>query len=441
MHNPRPIQLVLHVPLLAVFALAVAQGTAVRADPPEVPGYQTGRPDGRYQDSLGFSHRYMRALKHELEFDPGMAPGAFPAWQAKVREKLRELMAFPDVPPQPAPVRLWAEPRDGYTLEKWEVYPEPYSVVPVLVLVPDGATAGTPAPAVLCFPGSSGTKEYLANEPEVHPSLKPSAHAEHNRMAYDFARAGLVAIAVDHPNNGELMVPQGGKLLGGPGRDKLSRDLFYMGRSYLGLSSFQKMQILDWVKTRPDVDRARIAVSGHSLGTEPAMVLAVLDTDVAAVVLNDFVHGKHEQDLAIAPSMNGKHIYMTGGMWHTVPGLWKWFDLPDLVAAIAPRHMLATEGGVKGALDAVGKAFDLAGAPAQFEVHHFPKFDSPEKRPHDAEPMPEGLHVDAYYRHGNTDPPNHYFKRQIAVPWLCETFGLPAPVLTDLSSAADSSGR
>jgi hypothetical protein len=79
---------------------------------------------------------------------------------------MAELLALPEVPPQPAPRRLWAEARDGYVLEKWERYPEPGSVVPFLILVPEAANQGHRVPAVMCFPGSSDTKENLAGAPD-----------------------------------------------------------------------------------------------------------------------------------------------------------------------------------------------------------------------------------------------------------------------------------
>lgn len=386
--------------------------------------YETDRADGRFKTSLSFSHHYIRSVEPKLAFPMAMRPDEFSQWQQEVRSRLLELMAFPDVPPQPEPKLVSLKPREGYRLEKWELFPEPGSVVSVLVLVPDHATTERPVPAVLCFPGSSGTKEYLAGEDEPHPDLKVPAHAEKNRMALEYVRAGMVAVAVDHPCNGELIERDGQRLIRGSARDKLSRDLIYAGRSYLGLSSFQKMQVLRWVKTLYVVDMKRIAVSGHSLGTEPAMVLAVLDPDVAAVVLNDFVHGKREQDLALARSMNGKSVFFTGGMWHCVPGMWKWLDLPDLVAAMAPRPVLATEGGVKASLDAVRRAYEVAGAKDAFTVFHFPQYDTEAKRPHDREPLGEGLLLDDYFRRSNTSPADHYFKGHLAVPWLSEVFGL-----------------
>ena len=386
--------------------------------------YESNRPDGRYVSTLGFAHNAMKTLP-QLAFDPAMEPADFPKWQSAIRAKTLELMAFPEnVPVQPDPKRLWSEPRAGYTLEKWEIYPEPAAVVPILMLIPDGVTSKKPAPAVMCIPGSSGTKEYLAGEPECHPDLKPSAHADKNHMALEFARAGMVAIATDHPGSGEALERLGDKLLGGATRDKLCRDLFYLGRSFSGISTFHKAKILDWMKTHPCIDSSRLAVAGHSLGTEAVLMLAVIDPDVAAVVLNDFIHGKRTQDIALGKTMNDKHIFFTGGMWHTVPGMWQWFDLPDLAAAIAPRALLGTEGGTVLALNNVKQAYTLANAPKAFQFSHFPEFNAPEKRPFDHEPMPEGLLINDYFKRAHTNPDQHYFKGHLAVPWLCAQFGI-----------------
>ena len=387
--------------------------------------YESGRSDGRYVSTLGFAHHLMKADPPKLTFDPAMGEDAFEAWREAMRAKTLELMAFPDdVPPQPDPIRLWSESRDGYTLEKWEIYPEPASVVPFLMLIPDGVDANHPAPVVMCIPGSSGTKEYLAGEPECHPDLRVPAHEDKNRMALEFVHAGMIAVATDHPGSGEALERIGDKLLGGPTRDKLCRDLFYLGRSFLGLSTFHKATILNWLKTQPNVDTEHIALAGHSLGTEPALTLAVIDPDVTAVVLNDFIHGKRPQDIALAKTMNGKHVFYTGGMWHTVPGMWEWFDLSDLACAIAPRALLGTERGTARALPMVERAYELAGSPDAFTYHHFPDFDTPEERPFDDEPMPEGLEINAYYKRAHTTPSEHYFKGHLAVPWLRQQFNL-----------------
>ena len=66
--------------------------------------------------------------------------------RARFESKVLELMAFPDVPQQPEPKRISVERRDGYQLQRWEAYPEPYCVVPFLMLVPDGVSAQVHVP-------------------------------------------------------------------------------------------------------------------------------------------------------------------------------------------------------------------------------------------------------------------------------------------------------
>lgn len=157
---------------------------------------QSGRPDGRHVSTRGFLQHLLRDAKPSLAFNPEFTPEELKQWQSQVRAKLRELMNFPKPPPQPAPRKLWSKDREGYVLEKWELYPEPGSVVPYLVLIPNSATPGKPAPAIMCIPGSSGTKENLAGEPPLQPAFKPDGrnhagwlHAQRNQQAIQFARS------------------------------------------------------------------------------------------------------------------------------------------------------------------------------------------------------------------------------------------------------------
>ncbi|MBT7302142.1 MAG: hypothetical protein HN849_21620, partial [Victivallales bacterium] len=154
------------------------------AAPPPPRLFASEREDGRFVSSTGFIHAHLKHLKPKLAFDPEMEPGDFPAWREAVQAKLLELMCFPEFDqPQPQPQHLWSKQRDGYRLEKWEAYPEPYSVVPYLVLVPDDVSAQSPAPGVMCFPGSFSSKESMAGELELSGEPCSHRHAARNRMA------------------------------------------------------------------------------------------------------------------------------------------------------------------------------------------------------------------------------------------------------------------
>lgn len=392
---------------------------------------QSERSDGRQLSTRGLIQHLLRTECPKLAFDPEFTPEEFAAWQLRVRDKLEELLNFPEVPPQPAPKKLWTEDRDGYRLEKWEAYPEPGSVVPYLVLIPDGVTPEHPGPAVMCFSGSSDTKENLAGEPPLHPSFEPDGrthagwrHAVRNQQALQFAKAGFVAVAVDHPGNGELSDLAKYRKTSADDRNTLSRYLIDAGRSYLGLSVFQKRQILQWLRSQPSVDVDRIALSGHSLGTEPLLIMAVLDPQIQAMVWNDFLCPNMERAKVCTRPDNRGVRPPANFLGHCVPGLWEWFDYPDLVAAFAPRPVILTEGGPTHSLNLVRKAYEIAGSPENVSIHYYPKFANPADR-HDGEPIPEGLDENGWFEYANVDVPCHYFKGYLAVPWLTKHFRLP----------------
>lgn len=399
--------------------------------------FTTDRPDGRFLSTVGSCYDQLKHAKPKLAFDPGMAEQDFAGWQYQVRHKLHELMGFPEAPPSPSPKLLWQEDRDGYELQKWETYPEPGCVVPILMLVPDGASDAAPRPAVLCFPGSQTSKELSAGEPEIHARRKKNMHPDHNQMAVWYARAGMVAVVVDNPATGELLDepsaavhddPDAAPAPGSRGgaaidstRVTLTLDLIFTGRSYVGLSVSQKMRILEWVRDLPFVDPLRTAVSGLSLGTQPAMVMGVLDAAIGAVVFNDFCCN-YQQRFAVCCQPDRAAWHRHTAIWHCIPGLLEWFDFPDLLAALAPRPLLMCEGGVAAHLDLIHQAYKLVGAEQNLSVVHYPKYARPEDRQHDFEEMPTGLTVEEYLEYANVDVGHHYFKEDVAVPWLSGVF-------------------
>ncbi len=350
-----------------------------------------------------FVHALLREGRPKLACEPAADAGA---WRDAVREKLRELMHFPDVVVQPEPRWLWTEERDGYELQKWEAYPEPRSVVPYLVLIPSATAAG---PAVLCFPGSGHTKETLAGEPELGGGPETGV-PPHDRMAQWYARAGLVAIAVDNPGIGETSAA-------GIGPDEFSQYLMWAGRSYEALAVFQKLPVLAWARRQTFIDATRVAVSGHSLGAKHALLLGVLDREIAAVVWNDGAVSWRERAVAMnlhAPFVNRQFV----------PGMIEWFDYPDLMAALAPRPLLICEGGRTRDIEKLREAYKAAGAEDAIEVAYYPKYATPEQRPLDDADLPEGLTDEEYMRYANIDPPGHWFKEDVAVPWLARVLGM-----------------
>lgn len=370
------------------------------------------RSDGRFLSSRGAVQQLMRTRMPALAFDPDMTPSDFFRWQSDMKVAMKRLMRHPSVE-VPAPRRVKTVAREGYRVEKWESYPLDGAVVPYLVMIPDGVDVAHPAPAALCIPGFGQTKELLAGETvgDFDLSGAPVDNPGKNAMALHYVRKGLVAVVVDNVSFGELMDNGRADYL------NTSRMLLEMGWSYLGLTSWQDKVVLDWMKTQSCIDRERILVSGFSLGTEPLMVLGLLDDSIYAFVYNDFLCATRERIMTMTrPDANGNRPF-PNSIEHLIPEFLTEFDFPDIVAALAPRPVICTEGGLDRDFRKVEKAYELSGAPGNFTYRHYAKYADPAMRM-DVQEVPEGIDRTQFFRIVNCDPSQHYFKTEWVLPWL-----------------------
>lgn len=380
---------------------------------------KSNRSDGRFVGTLEFTHYLVKNLRPMLAFNPDMSAEDFFRWRGRVRRKLRDLMKFPKIPEQPAPRRLWSDKRDGYELQKWEIYPEPGCVVPFLMLIPNGITRSNPGPAALCFPGWYSTKELLAGEPELDGTRGTIWKAVSSQMARWYAKEGIISVAVDTPGMGQSKYrPDKDREVAHEDRIVACEHLMWMGRNYEGTSVFQKMKILEWLKKRDFVDKRRIAVSGHSLGAKPALILGLLDPTIKAVIFNSAAYNWQERAIVTNLHTSTLPRYLPGQLVQYVPGFMEWFDYGDLMAALAPTFFLISEGGQTKEINRIRKAFRLIGAADRIQVSYFPKYATSSKRKYDRKKIPDGVDMKTYHKYINVDAPMHCFKDNIAVPWL-----------------------
>lgn len=395
-----------------------------------VTGYGTGQPfknkaygvikseraDGRFYSSRGVVHAMLKNNRPRYAFDPGFTPGEFKKWQKEMRQAMAGLMKHPQLRNLPAPQLLSTVRRDGYRVEKWEAYPLPECVTSFLVMVPDGVTDANPAPGILCIPGSGETKETSAGEPELCPKFASRDPQERWIMGIPYVKKGLVAVVVDNPAAGEASDLEKYTVAPNYNYDAVARYLLELDWSYLGYSSYIDMHVLDWMKKQPFILADRLIVSGFSLGTEPLMVMGVLDPSIYAFVYNDFLCRTLERMVVLTePDENGIRPF-PNSIRHLIPGFLKNFDFPDIVASLAPRPVICPEGGLDRDLDLVRRAYEIAGKPENISIYHYPKFaDRPRGN---YEKLPEGLNRALYFELTNVDPPRHDIKVKLILPWL-----------------------
>lgn len=391
--------------------------------------YRATRADGRHVSSMAALMARMRNTPAALTMLSGMSEVEFDSWRVTLKEKVAELLNVSfwekEAEGQPAPRLVSSVQREGYTVEKWECYPDPYTVVPFLALIPDSACEARPVPAVMCLPGSIFSKEFLAGEPLLDtPNCRFEKYPDRNRMALYMVKNGMAAFAFDSPEIAEcsLEIEREGNY-GGTSRAQMCHGLLQMGLSYPAMSTMQKICALRFIKTLPYVDGSRIAVSAHSLGCDPAMYMGLLCDEISAIVFNDLVCDEYHRYFSTT-EYDERAMSNNVGNWHVVPGLYGQLARPDVLAALAPKYLALNEGGAEFYLDRIREAYRIKGAEDRLQITHYPKYRDASSRSDIYEPPMYGLSDETYFAYTNTDAPDHSFREQPSVALLKKAFNM-----------------
>ena len=312
------------------------------------------RADGRYVSTMAAHMAMLRDLKPRLALPENLTEETFAQWQAEVKATLTKQLRMPEVGPQPAPVMLSCVQREGYRAVKWEAYPDDYTAVPFLVLIPDGAVS---APAVLCYLGDEEAKETVAGEPTLpHPNCasKPAP------MAQQLVRDGMAVFLFDTPSFGECSV-MADPALGQTQqyiREILCHGLLETGMGYIGLTVFQRLQFMQWLGRFDFVDPHNVAICARGLGTEAAIAVGVLQDSIKGLVLQ-YLPQDDRVRYANGTEQPGQTMSQDVGKWHILPGKTSLFGWRDWCAAFAPRSLAICESDTH---PAVQQAYNFCGA-------------------------------------------------------------------------------
>jgi len=386
------------------------------------------RQDGRYVSTMAAFMARLRDMKPELSLPEHLDAETFSGWQQAVKEKLLQQLNMPTATPQPAPVRLSSQQRDGYRAEKWEFYPDEYSAVPFFVLIPDGASPENKVPGVMCYLGSNANKEFVCNEPQLdHPNCQGGKYPERNRMGLCMVQNGMAAFVFDNPGIGECSIltpPEHGSTQMYT-RTVLVHGLLDAGMGYVGLTVFQRLQFLKWLDCFPFLDQSRLGISSHSLGTEAAIAVGLLDQRIKAIVFNDFLHDDRRRYTAITEQTEPDRVKLSQdiGNWHIIPGKMSTYGYQDLCAAFAPRHLSLNEGGSFELTETVRRAYRFCGAEENLQVNYYPAFTDPASRTKNEKMPLYGLTSGEYYKdYSYVIVSDHSFRQQPALHLLKQAF-------------------
>jgi hypothetical protein len=257
-------------------------------------------------------------------------------WQEVDRAKTREtlLACLGEMPPRPDPRKVKVvskEDHGDYILERFEFHNGVDMIVPGILLIPKDRMG--PVPAIIGLHGHGSSKESICTDPKSSQLIGPM-----------LAKRGYVVAAIDAAFNGARIGtgPAGPKLDKGAYPQEMSLFKLYLwqGRCLWGMMLREEQCLIDYLETRPEVDKTRIGATGMSMGCTRSWWLAAIDDRIQAIV---GVACFTRYTELIAHGNLRRH-----GIYYFVPGVLKHFDTEAIHALIAPRPHLELSGDQDG---------------------------------------------------------------------------------------------
>jgi len=281
------------------------------------------------------------------------------SWQKIARARVLDCVCY--TPPSVSPTAkvLRTTDRGDYIEEYLTFQTTPDLRVPAYVLIPKKATLPAPGLVVLhCHGGAYvwGKEKVVATDNE-HSTLSEFKNQlyEGTSIATELVKRGYVVITIDMFYWGERRMlldddppsyhdPQrmtsedvaAFNRRSGQNEQLVARSLMTAGITWPGVVLWDDIRTLDYLATRPEVDRRRLGCVGLSVGGYRSFLLAALDQRINAAVDVGWM-------TSYASNIR-RHVIHTVGFTFHIPGLYRFLDLPDLAALIAPRSIFVING-------------------------------------------------------------------------------------------------
>jgi len=307
-------------------------------------------------------------------------------WQKRARAKVFEHLFYAPPPVAPAAEIVSRVDKGDHVIEYVTFQTTPDLRIPAYVLIPKNATR--PAPGIVALHDHGGFylwgKEKIVALDEEHEVLRAfkQQYYDGRSIATELVRQGYVVIVIDMFYWGERRL----LLLDDPpvyddrakmtkedvaafnrrasqSESLVARSLFTAGITWPGVLLWDDIRTLDYLASRPEVDPRRLGCVGLSVGGYRSFLLAALDPRIKVAVDVGW--------MTSFASQIPKHVMNTVGLTFHIVGLYRYLDLPDLAALIAPRAVLAINGsrdrlfapeGVDAAFRKIAQCYAKAGA-------------------------------------------------------------------------------
>jgi len=260
----------------------------------------------------------------------------FNDWRDKARAKVKESLLSLLPVGSFEPLIISEQDRGGYVARKIVLSLTADSRVLALMTIPKGSG---PYPAVLLL-HDHGAKFDIGKEKVIRSwnekEEKLNSAREWTAKYYggkflgdELANRGYVCFATDMLNWSD----RGGGAQ--DGQQALAANLFQLGTSFASVIAQEDLRAAEFLATRPEVDRHRVAAMGLSVGGFRTWQLAALSDDIRAgvsVCWMSTIKG------LIVPGNNQTKGSSAYTMIH--PGLVNFLDFPDVASIACPKPMM-----------------------------------------------------------------------------------------------------
>ncbi|HEU0007124.1 MAG TPA: acetylxylan esterase, partial [Terriglobia bacterium] len=277
---------------------------------------------GQVETSMGgetvrsLNQKRVEALGRKL---PVLAtPADVSSFKERTRQQVIRLLNQPSLPlreQRALRTRPYGQiARSGYRIEKLTYESEPGLLIPALLVVPEGSQTRKPAAVYVDGRGKS-------------------AEAGSGRDLDQLAKAGFVVLAIDARGMGEtevLETEQANDVRPYFGDYDSAMTALVVGKPLVGMRALDISRAIDLLQAREEVDPGRILAFGRGKGAVSVLYAAMLDERLKKIVL--------ERMLVSYQTIVDQKIHRQV-FENVVPSVLRFCDLPDLVAAFAPREV------------------------------------------------------------------------------------------------------
>lgn len=257
------------------------------------------------------------------------------SWRIRAQSKYLELLGeLPTRTPLDAEVE-YSLRDDDLVRERVVFQAEEHMSVPCLVLRPQAMKADGTNAAILCCHGHGK----FGKDAVMGVRSSTEAIAEISLANYNYgetmARQGFLTIAPDLRCFGERADPW---RKGMPAESYCDAELVkgaLLGIYTLSRNVWDMKCCLDYLETRPEVDRNRLGIMGLSYGGTVSAFTAAADTRVKATDIICFINPWGEFGIKQWLNLCGSQV---------LPDVYRWFDTDDIAGLIAPRPLLLEMG-------------------------------------------------------------------------------------------------